>query len=107
MPAACREIQLFVPAPSALYSIDLAAMRLGMSRYAILQCCKYGVVSTASDPAAEGWYFDEEAMHMLRRIGRLLRLCRGNLAAARKIMELEDEVSRLRAELQFWRGLVL
>jgi len=75
-----------------------------VSRHSIVLCCKYGLVAAISDPTMGGWYFDEDALQTLRRIEALRPLWGGNLAAARTILALEDEVNRLRAELRIWRG---
>jgi hypothetical protein len=104
MNSSSLELQLFEPDPRVLYSIDLAAELLAMSRRTIVLCCKYGLVTAASDPLMSGWYFNEDALRMLRRIEALRILCGGNLSAARMILALQDEVSRLQAELRFWRG---
>ena len=98
------ELQLFEPDPRLLYSIDMAARLLDMSRRTIVLCCKYGLVAAVSDPLAGGWYFNEESLRMLRRVEALRMLCGGNLDAARIILALQDEVNRLQADLRFWRG---
>jgi len=98
------ELQIFEPDPRLLYPIDMAARLLDMSRHTIVLSCKYGLIGAVTDPLRNGWYFDEEALRMLRRVEALRTLCGGNLGAARMILALQDEVSRLHAELRFWRG---
>src|SRR5947208_649562 len=95
------ELQLFEPDPRILYSIDMAARLLDMSRHTIVLCCKYGLVGAVSDPMLSGWYFNDESLRMLRRVEALRMLCGGNLGAARMVLALQDEVNRLRAELRF------
>ena len=98
------ELQLFEPDPRILYSIDVAARLLDMSRHNIVLCCKYGLVAAVTDPLMSGWYFNEEALRMLRRVEALRMICGGDLGVARMILSLQDEVNRLHAELRFWRG---
>jgi hypothetical protein len=90
-------LQVFEPAPGALYSIDLAARLLGTSRHAILRCWKHRLISLASNPAIDGWFLDAAALRMLRRIEALRPICGNNLAAAWLILQLQDELERLRA----------
>lgn len=99
-----RALQLYEPDPSLLYGIDAAAHFVGMSRRAILLCCKYRLVEGVLDPLTGAWFFDDDALRTLRRIDALRALCGGNLDAARTILALQDEVNRLRLELRFWRG---
>lgn len=82
----------------------MAARLLDMSRHTIVLCCKYGLVEAVSDPSMGGWYFSDKALRTLRRVEALRALCGGNLTAARMMLDLQDEVDRLRAELRFWRG---
>ena len=97
-------LQVFELDPNVLYPIDFAARLLEMSRHAILLCCKYGMVSPVIDPATGALYFDEQAIRTLRRVQTLRTLCSGNLTAARMMLDLQDEVGRLQAELRFWRS---
>ena len=54
-----------------------------------------------TDPAGSGWYFDDEAIRIVRRIEYLRSVCGLNLAGIKLVMALTEEVERLRNELRF------
>jgi DNA-binding transcriptional MerR regulator len=62
---------------------------------------KHGLVESVSDPTGNGWYFDDEAIRIVRRIEYFRSVCGMNLAGIKLVMALTDEVERLRAELRF------
>ena len=97
-------IQHYEPAPRLVVSIDSAARMLGVSRRAIVLCCKYGLVSSSADPEQAGWYFDSRSIRVLRKIEALRALCAGSLPAIRAILELQSEVDRLAGELRLAAG---
>ncbi|MDB6064688.1 MAG: MerR family transcriptional regulator [Pedosphaera sp.] len=98
-----RALQLFEPDPDMIYSIEAAARLAQVPRHAILVYYKYGLVSPVVDPESGGYYFDNEAIRRLRRI-EYLRSVRGiNLAGTRMILDLINEVERLRAAARFAR----
>lgn len=102
-PNAGGEIQLYEPDPNGRYKIDDASRILGLSRRLLVLCCKYGLVSTVVDPVEAGWCFDGRTLRLLRRIEALRTLCDGNLRAVRMVLELQDALDRLNAELRTLR----
>ena len=98
-----RELQLFEPAPEAVYTIEAAANLAHVGRHRILVYYKQGLVSPVVAPECGGYYFNDEGVRTLRRI-EYLRTNRGiNLAGTRMILELQNEIERLRNEVRFLR----
>ncbi len=94
-------LQLFEPDVHTVYSIEVAAQLAQVPRRLIVLYYKHGLVSPVADPAGSGWYFDDEAIRIVRRIEYLRSACGLNLAGIKLVMELIEEVERLRAELRF------
>jgi DNA-binding transcriptional MerR regulator len=92
-----QALQLFEPDPGAVYSLTAAAHLAHVPRRTILIYCKHGLVTPASDPGSGGYYFNTEAIRALRRIQSLRAVCGDDLAGIRMILDLTDEVYRLRA----------
>ena len=61
-------IQVFEPAPDAVYTIEAAEHLAHVPRRLIAIFCKYRLVSPVDDPANNGFYFNEEGIRTLRRI---------------------------------------
>ncbi len=100
---AVRALQLFEPAPEAVYTIEAAANLAHTGRHRILVYYKQGLVSPVVAPECGGFYFNDEGVRTLRRI-EYLRTNRGiNLAGTRMILELQNELERLRNEVRFLR----
>lgn len=94
-------LQLFEPGVHTVYSIEVAAQLAQVPRRLIVLYYKHGLVSPVTDPAGNGWYFDDEAIRIVRRIEYLRSACGLNLAGIKLVMSLTEEVERLRAELRF------
>jgi DNA-binding transcriptional MerR regulator len=94
-------LQVFEPGTQTVYSIEVAAQLAQVPRRLIVLYYKHGLILPVSDPARSGWYFDDEAIRVVRRI-EYLRSTRGlNLAGIKLVMTLLEEVERLRSELRF------
>jgi DNA-binding transcriptional MerR regulator len=91
-----RDIQLFEPPPDEVYTIEATAQIVDVPRRVVVCYYKHGLVAPAVDPA-RGYYFDRNGIRRLRRIEGLRPLCRDTLASIKIILELMDEVERLRA----------
>jgi DNA-binding transcriptional MerR regulator len=96
-------LQLFEPDASAVYTLDAVANLTQVPRRLIVVYFKHGLVSPVMDPACSGWYFNDEAIRILRRIEYLRTACGLNLVGIKLIMDLVKEVERLREELNFRR----
>jgi MerR family transcriptional regulator/heat shock protein HspR len=105
MPAPSRAIQLFEPDPRTAYTIEMTAHLVGVPRHTILVYCKYGLVSPVVDPACGGYYFNDEAIRVLRRVEYLRDTCGVNLAGIKMILELMNKVERLESELSSLRQM--
>lgn len=98
-----KALQPFEPDPEAIYDIEAVVRLAQVPRHSILVYYNQGLISTVFDPQHGGYYFDDEAIRSLRRI-EYLRSVRGlNLAGAKMVLDLMNEVERLRAELRFRR----
>jgi DNA-binding transcriptional MerR regulator len=100
-PVLTEAIQLLEPDPDAVYTIEAVEHLVNVPRRMILVYYKYGLVSPVVDPACGGYYFNDEAIRALRRIEYLRSVCGMNMPGIRLILDLMNEVERLRAELRF------
>jgi MerR family transcriptional regulator/heat shock protein HspR len=96
-------LQLFEPDARAVYTLEQAARLTQLPRRLIAVYFKHGLVSPVTDPACGGWYFNDEAIRILRRIDYLRSSCGLNLAGIKLMMDLAREVEQLREELNFLR----
>ena len=94
-------LQVFEPGSRTVYTIEVAAQMAQVPRRLIVLYYKHGLVAPVTDPAGAGWYFDDEAVRIVRRIEYLRSTCGLNLAGIKLVMTLMDEVERLRSELRF------
>jgi len=96
-------LQLFEPDVRAVYTLEAAASLTQLPRRLIAVYFRHGLVSPVMDPACSGWYFNDEAIRILRRIEYLRSVCGLNIVGIKLIMDLAREVDRLREELNFRR----
>jgi DNA-binding transcriptional MerR regulator len=96
-------LQLFQPDARTVYTIETAASLAQVPRRRIVVYFKHGLVSPVMDPACSGWYFNDEAIRILRRIEYLRTACGLNMVGIKLIMDLAREVERLREELNLRR----
>jgi DNA-binding transcriptional MerR regulator len=94
-------LQVFEPGEQAVYTIDVVAQLAQVPRRLIVLYYKHGLVSSVTDPVGVGWYFDDEAIRIVRRIEYFRTTCGMNLAGIKLVMALLEEVDRLRTELRF------
>jgi DNA-binding transcriptional MerR regulator len=102
-PAPTRALQLFEPDPRAAYTIEMTAHLVDVPRHTILLYCKHGLVSPVVDPACGGYFFNDEAIRVLRRVECLRTSCGVNLPGIKIILELMNKVERLESEVSFLR----
>jgi DNA-binding transcriptional MerR regulator len=96
-------LQLFEPDAHTVYTIETASSLAQVPRRLIVVYCKHGLVSPVMDPACGGWYFNDEAIRILRRIEYLRTTCDMNVAGIKLFLDLMKEVERLREEAGFRR----
>ncbi|MEN6335853.1 MAG: MerR family transcriptional regulator [Phycisphaerales bacterium] len=98
-----RAMELFEPKPNVLYSLDATAVLAGVPRRSIVIYCRAGLVRPVVQPPYGAMEFTEEAIYALRRIERLRTVQGLDLASIKVLLDLLDEVERLRAEVRFLR----
>src|SRR5690242_20770752 len=87
-----QAVQVFEPEAHGTYSVEAAERLTHVPRRAILIYCKHGLVSPASNPDWDGFWFDDEAIRTLRGIERLRARCGVNLAGIKLFLELMKEL---------------
>lgn len=97
-------MEVYQPDPDLLYSIEMAEKLTQIPRRRIALYYRHGLVAPVHDPALGGWFFTDEALHTLRRVDYLFRVCGMNPQAIRLLLRLMEEVEELQRELRFWRG---
>jgi MerR family transcriptional regulator/heat shock protein HspR len=97
------ELELFQPRPDTLYSLEATVELTGATRRGILIYYREGLVQPVFLPPYGMMGFDAKAIRAIRRIEYLRGEHGINLAGARMIIELTEQLERLRAELEFWR----
>lgn len=98
-------VELYEPDPATLYTLEEVVRLTHLPRRQIVRYCQCGLVAPVAAPEVGGWIFNDEGLRRLRRIEALRQHYDVNLTALRLIMELLDEVERLRQELRFRRAL--
>ena len=91
-----QALQRFAPDPAAVYPLDFAAHLAQMPRHAVLVCFKRGLISAVVDPLYGGYSFNAATIRTLQRIEYLRTDCGINLAGIEIILQLVNEVKRLR-----------
>jgi DNA-binding transcriptional MerR regulator len=97
------ELQLFEPQPGRLYTLEMTAELAGVTRREVLVYCRAGLVRPVFQQPFGMLAFDDVAIHAIRRAVDLQMAFDVNLAGAKAISELMEELQRLRVELEFWR----
>ena len=87
----------------ARVSAAAAAHLAGVPRRSILIYCRAGLVRPVVQPPHGVMEFTEEAIYTVRRIERLRTVHGLDLAWLKAMVDLLDEVERLRAEVRFLR----
>jgi hypothetical protein len=97
-------LELFQPSPNIFYSLDAAVHLSGVSRRSFLVYCRAGLVRPIFQPPNGLMVFTEDAIYTARRIEYLRSVHRSDLAWLKTVLNLLDEVERLRAEVGFFRN---
>ena len=97
-------LDLFQPEPKVFYDLDAAAHLAGVPRRSILIYCRAGIVRPVFQPPYGMMTFTEEAVYTVRRIEHLRTIHDIDVASLKTMLDLLDEVERLRAELRFLRN---
>jgi len=96
-------LQLYEPDSQTVYTLEATSRLVDVPRRTILIYYKHGLVSPVEDPACGGYYFNDGAIRLLRRI-EYLRTVRGiNLTGIKMVLDLMQEVNRLQSEVRTLR----
>jgi MerR family transcriptional regulator, heat shock protein HspR len=87
----------------SVHTIDVAARLAQVPRRLIVLYFKHGLVAPVADSTTGDWYFDDDAIRVVRRIEQLRSRCGLNLAGIKLVISLTTEVEQLRTELRFHR----
>ena len=98
-PIAIQSLTVWEPEGNALYTLEHVAQFAGLPRRHIVLYARHGFVAPAIEPG-EGWYFSAEAIRTLRRIARLRSSHGLELSGVRLVLDLMNEIDRLRVELR-------
>jgi len=88
---------------NVVYTLETVEKITHISRDNIVLYYQYGLISSVKAPEKTDLFFDEEAIHQLRRIAFLLSEYGLNHDGVRMVASLLSEVERLRAEVRFLR----
>lgn len=98
-----NELELFQPHPDVLYSLDATAHLARVSRRSVLIYCRAGLVCPVFQPPYGVMVFTEEAIYKVRRIQNVRATHGVGLTWIKVMLDLADEVERLRGEIRFSR----
>ncbi len=82
------------------YSFESVVAITGVDRATIIEYCQTGLLPVAVEQV-EGMEFDDQMINLIRRVERLRTIHGINQTGIRMIMDLTDELERLRQELKF------
>jgi hypothetical protein len=82
----------------SVYTIELLADLAGVEPPVVIEYCEVGILRPR--PGAREQVFDSDALRLLRRAEHLRAACGANLAGVRMMLEMMDEIGRLRDELR-------
>ncbi len=93
-------LPLFEPEADATYTLEVIASLTGVTSQTVLHYQEQGLISQVTSREPDAGQFDAEALRTLRRIEHLRSTCAVNESGIKLILDLMDEVERLRAELR-------
>jgi DNA-binding transcriptional MerR regulator len=99
-PTRSHEIQLFEPPPDAVYTIEATSHLVNVSRRTILVYCKHHLLSPVTATTDHGYYFDGDAIRVLRRIEALRTICGDDLAGIKIILDLTAALERSHSDVR-------
>jgi MerR family transcriptional regulator/heat shock protein HspR len=82
----------------SVYTIELLADLAGVEPPVIIEYCEVGILRPRQ--GAPERVFDADALRILRRAEHLRAACGANLSGVRMMLEMMDEIERLRVELR-------
>jgi len=97
-------IEIFQPQPGTLYNLETTAQLAGVSRRSLLLYCRSGIIRPELQEPFGALFFNESSIRSVRRVEYLRTIHGINLTGARMILDLLEEVERLRNEVRFYHG---
>ncbi|MEO5917921.1 MAG: chaperone modulator CbpM [Luteolibacter sp.] len=94
-PQSDNDLPLYEPEEQTTYTLDIVAQLTGVSSQTILHYQEQGLIRKTD--------LDDETVHTLRRIEHLRQTCEANLSGLKLILDLMDEVDRLKSALRVRR----
>ena len=91
---------VYEPDPDAVYALEIIVELTGLPAATILQYKQHGLVAPVAARGPGARQFDEEALRTLRRIEHLRARYEMNLRGLKLMLDLLEEVERLRAHLR-------
>ena len=92
-------LPLYEPEDDSAYSLEIVARIAGVSTETILHYTEQGLIPSRPD-SGKSPVFDDQALLTLRRIEQLRSTCEANTAGLKLILELMDQVDRLKTALR-------
>ncbi len=96
------QIEIFTVEPKGRYDVKTAARLADVPTKTMVSYYRAGLVPASSE-TGEAPRFDDESIHIVRQIERLRSQHGINLTGVKMIVELMEELRRLRSEVRFWR----
>jgi DNA-binding transcriptional MerR regulator len=96
-------LQPFEPMAADVYSIETVVHITQTPRHQIAVYCRHGLIAPVTSPERDGWWFDLDAIRVLRRIECLRVDYDMSLAGLRVFSALFCELEQLREEVRVLR----
>jgi len=97
-------LDVYVPNPNVLYSLDATAHLARVPRRSVLIYCRAGLLRPVFQPPHGMMEFTEEAIYTIRRIEDMRAVHSMDVSCIKTMFDLLDELERLRAEARFFRN---
>ena len=97
-PVTPAALQLYEPWSSQVYSIESVVRITQTPRHLIGVYCREGLIHPLGPPERDGWYFDGQAIRVLRRIAALRADYDLNLRGLAVVLDLLEERERCAAQ---------
>ena len=90
-------------AAGEVYDQTTAAALAGVTVRVFMKYSRMGLYQPLGDAARRGYYFDLEAVYLVRQAEQMRLQLGVEMRVASLIVKLRQEVETLRQELEFWR----
>jgi len=104
-PESSESLEIYAPIAGKTYTLEEAERVSGAPKRNILVYCNSGLIPDVEKSEVQGLLFGDVAIRTIRHVEFLKHVKGINLEGIRVILELQNEVETLRADLQFYREL--